>query len=157
MPLRGHRLRYIFCSAFRTFTPQLSMSKESASTKPVRRTRRTRKNPMQTGNLAAMRLDSVRRVFESDAAVADALGVSRAQPPRWRDGQMPDPENAHKLAGLDIVIDLLTGYLNPETIPKWLNGLNPFLQDRTPLFMLQKGRLSEVIAAIEAEQSEGYA
>lgn len=133
------------------------MAGDSSSAKSILRTSRTRRKAMHTANLAAMRLDSVRRVFDSDAAVADALGVSRAQPPRWREGQMPDPENAHKLASLDVVIDLLTGYLEPQTIPKWLNGLNPFLNDRTPLFMLRRNRLSEVIAAIEAEQSEVYA
>jgi hypothetical protein len=133
------------------------MSNEPVTSKPTRRGRRTRRKATSTANLAAMRLDAVRRVFESDAAVADALGVSRAQPPRWREGQVPEPENAHKLVGLDVVIDLLTGYLEPEAIPEWLNGLNPHLQDRTPLCMLQKGRLAEVIAAIQAEQSEGYA
>jgi hypothetical protein len=132
------------------------MSDESVTSKPMPRGRRTRRSAISSVNLAAMRLDAVRRVFESDAAVADALGVSRAQPPRWRGGQVPEPENAHKLAGLDVVIDLLTGYLEPGAIPEWLNGLNPHLRDRTPLFMLQQGRLAEVIAAIQAEQSEGY-
>lgn len=70
---------------------------------------------------------------------------------------MPDPENAHWLAGLDVVAELLSGYLNQETIPEWLNGLTPQLQNRTPLFMLRKGRLPEVIAAIQAEKSGAYA
>lgn len=107
--------------------------------------------------LAAMRLDSVRRVFPSDAAVADALGVSRAQPPRWRTGQTPDRENDHKLVALDAVVSLLTGYLEPEAIPDWLEGMNPFLNNRRPISLLQKGRLAEVVAAIQAEQSEAYA
>ncbi len=99
----------------------------------------------------------MRRVFSSDAAIADALGISRSQPPRWRAGQAPDLENGQRLIGLDVVISLLTGYLEPEAIPDWLEGINPQLSDRTPLFVLKAGRLAEVVAAIEAEQSGGFA
>lgn len=103
-----------------------------------------------------MRLESARRVFRSDAAVADAIGVSRAQPSRWREGQEPDLENVERLVGLDVVIQLLTGFLSESTIPKWLHAANPRLGDRTPLYMLRQGRLPDVIAAIQAEKSGAY-
>lgn len=61
--------------------------------------------------LTAMRLDSVRRYFPSDAAVADALRVSRNRLERWRAGQAPDPVNERTLLALDVVVSLLTGYL----------------------------------------------
>lgn len=75
-----------------------------------------------------LRLDSLRRVFASDAEVARALGVNPAQVARWRRGQEPDAENADRLAGLDAVIEMLDGYLNPSRIPKWLSGPNANLE-----------------------------
>lgn len=104
-----------------------------------------------------MRLDSARRVFRSDAAVADALGVNRTQLSRWREGRTPDPKNLDRLVGLDAVVQLLTGFLSETTIPKWLRAPNPRLGDRTPLYMLQQGRLPDVIAAIQAEKSGSFA
>ncbi len=118
---------------------------------------RARHRTKNSPHLAAARLDSIRRAFPSDAAIADVLGMSRSQLGRWRAGQTPDPENAHRLAALDVVISLLSGYLEPEVIGDWLRGTNPLLGDRTPLFLLQQGRLAEVVAAIEAEQSGGFA
>ena len=103
------------------------------------------------------RLDAVTRVLGSDAAVAQALEVSRAQPKRWREGQTPDPENRDRIIGLDAVIALLSGYLAESSIPKWLNGVNARLGDRRPISVLREGRASDVIAAIEAEKSGAFA
>ena len=102
------------------------------------------------------RLENIIRAFGSDAAAAAALDVSRAQPRRWREGQAPDPENRDRIVGLDAVLALLTGYLETSTIPKWLNGVNGHLGGRKPINVLREGRLSEVIAAIEAEKSGAF-
>lgn len=102
------------------------------------------------------RLENIIRAFGSDAAAAAALDVSRAQPRRWREGQIPDPENRDRIVGLDAVLALLAGYLEASTIPKWLNGVNGHLGNRRPISLLREGRLSEVIAAIEAEKSGAY-
>src|SRR5687768_6852157 len=99
------------------------------------------------------RLDHITRVLGSAAAVASLLDVSRAQPGRWRQGQLPDPENRDRIIGLDAVIALLSGYLSESSIPKWLVGVNAHLGDRRPVSLLREGRLSEVIAAIEAQKS----
>lgn len=120
---------------------------------------RSKTRPAQgTGNhhFVLMRLDSARRVFRSDAAVAEAIGVNRTQPSRWREGQMPDSENVDRLVGLDVIVQLLTGFLSESTIPKWLQAPNPRLGDRTPLYMLRQGRLPDVIAAIQAEKSGAF-
>ena len=104
-----------------------------------------------------MRLQSARRAFETDAELADLLGVDRAQPARWRAGQVPDPANREKIVALDVVVELLSGYLSPSSIPKWLNGTNAHLGNRRPVALLREGNLSEVIAAIEAEKSGAFA
>ena len=103
------------------------------------------------------RLDHITRVLGSDAAVASVLDVSRAQPARWRHGQVPDPENRDRIIGLDAVIALLSGYLAESTIPKWLNGVNAHLGNRRPISVLREGRLSDVIAAIEAQKGGAFA
>jgi hypothetical protein len=102
------------------------------------------------------RLENIIRAFGSDAAAAAALDVSRAQPRRWREGQVPDPENRDRIVGLDAVLALLAGYLEASTIPKWLNGVNAHLGNRRPISVLREGRLSEVIGAIEAEKSGAF-
>ena len=105
----------------------------------------------------ADRLSAVTRVLGSDAAVAQVLEVSRAQPKRWREGQVPDPDNRDRIIGLDAVIALLSGYLAESSIPKWLEGVNAHLGNRRPISVLREGRLSDVIAAIEAEKSGAFA
>lgn len=105
-----------------------------------------------------IRIESVRRAFPSDAKLAEALGADRAQVKRWREGRTrPGPENADRLVGLDAVIELLLGHLEPTSIPKWLFGINAHLGDRRPIDLLRQGSLSEVIAAIEALKSGSFA
>lgn len=105
-----------------------------------------------------MRLESARRAFASDAQVAEALGVDRSQVKRWREGETePGPENAARIVGLDAVVELLSGYLEPSSIAKWLWGINAHLGDRRPIDLLRQGNLSDVIASIEALKSGSYA
>jgi hypothetical protein len=105
----------------------------------------------------ADRLDHITRVLGSDAAVAEVLDVSRAQPRRWREGQVPDPENRDRIIGVEAVIALLSGYLAESSIPKWLHGVNAHLDNRRPISVLREGRISDVIGAIEAQKSGAFA
>lgn len=105
----------------------------------------------------SFRIQAARRAFGSDAELAAGLGIDRSQLTRWRQGQTPDRENADRLAGLDVVVELLSGYLSPSSIPKWLNGFNAQIGNRRPIAVLRAGRLSEVIAAIEAEKGGAFA
>ena len=103
------------------------------------------------------RLERVTRILGSDAAVADLLDVSRAQPRRWREGQRPDPENRDRIIGLDAVIALLSGFLAESSIPKWLTGVNAHLDNRRPMSVLREGRIADVIGAIEAQKAGAHA
>ena len=119
--------------------------------------RKTRQRAGEASPYAA-RLESARRAFSSDAKVAEALGVDRAQVKRWREGETePGSENADRVVGLDAAVALLSGYLEPTSIPKWLMGHNAHLGDRRPVDLLREGNLSDVIAAIEALKSGSYA
>jgi transcriptional regulator with XRE-family HTH domain len=103
------------------------------------------------------RIASIRRALASDAEVAEALGVARSQLTRWRAGQSPDDANRDRLVGLDAVVELLSGFLSPGTVEKWLKSPNAHLGNRRPLALLRADRLSEVIAAIEAEKAGAFA
>ena len=114
--------------------------------------------PSRRASSHAARLESARRAFSSDAKIAEALGVNRAQVKRWREGETePGPENADRVVGLDAAVALLSGYLEPTSIPKWLTGHNAHLGGRRPVDLLREGNLSDVIAAIEAMKSGSYA
>lgn len=113
--------------------------------------------PASTSERTSDRLDHITRVLGSDAAVADVLGVSRVQPRRWREGQVPDPDNRDRIIGLDAVIALLSGFLAESSIPKWLHGVNAHLGNRRPISVLREGRVSDVIAAIEAQKAGAFA
>ena len=98
-----------------------------------------------------------RTAFKSDAELAQELGVNRSSVTRWKQGRPPKGVNSDILRDLNIVISLLLGYLEPEVIPDWLNGLSPMLDNRRPIDVLRAGHLSDVVAAIEAEKSGAFA
>lgn len=95
--------------------------------------------------------------FESDAELARMLGIDPDRVARLRQGDALERGDVERLVGLDAVLELLMGFLDERSIPKWLEGTNAHLGDRRPIDVLQQGRLSEVIAAIEAEKSGAYA
>lgn len=103
------------------------------------------------------RYDAARRAFASDAEMARAFVVDRSRITRWKQGEASDLMNAERLVGLDAVVALLSGWPEERSIPKWLHDFNAHLGDRRPVDVLRTGRLSEVIAAIEAERSGAYA
>jgi hypothetical protein len=76
---------------------------------------------------------------------------------RWKQGEIPDRENARFLRDVGIVVSLLDEYLDDDVIPDWLHGVNAHLGDRRPLEAIREGRLSEVVRAIEAEKSGAFA
>ena len=83
--------------------------------------------------------------------------MNAAQVSRWRKGQTPDPENADVLAGVALTVEMLTRWLHPDAAGDWMNGINAYLQDRSPAFMLSMGRVGEVIGAIESMKAGAYA
>jgi transcriptional regulator with XRE-family HTH domain len=103
-------------------------------------------------------LQVVRTAVRSDRALAGILGVDPAQISRWRSGtQVPDPENADRLAALSVVVEILSRWLHPEAVPDWLEGRNTHLQDRSAAFMIRNGRLAQVLGAMEAERAGAFA
>jgi len=52
---------------------------------------------------------------------------------------------------------MLERWLAPEAAEGWLRGSNAHLQDRTPVFLIRRGSVADVIGAIEAEKAGVYA
>jgi transcriptional regulator with XRE-family HTH domain len=109
------------------------------------------------GSVADRHLVTCRTALGSDRALADLLGVSPSQVSRWRSGQVPDLDNADRLAGLALVVEMLGRWLAPEAIEGWLGGSNAHLMDRTPAYLIRLGRVADVIGAIEAEKAGVHA
>jgi transcriptional regulator with XRE-family HTH domain len=99
----------------------------------------------------------VRSAFPSDAAIADFAGVDRSRVTRFKQGKNLEPDTDALLGAVSATVTLLRGFLDDEMIPEWLRGINAQLGERMPLDVIRTGRMSEVIAAIEAEKSGAFA
>lgn len=102
-------------------------------------------------------LETCREALGSDRAVATIMGVSPSQVSRWRRGQTPDLDNADKLAGLALVVEMLGRWLEPEAMGGWLMGPHAHLGDRSPAYLIGQGTIADVIGAIEAEKAGVFA
>ncbi|HUQ45902.1 MAG TPA: hypothetical protein VM033_04590 [Gemmatimonadaceae bacterium] len=99
----------------------------------------------------------VRSAFASDAAIAEFAGIDRSRVTRFKQGRNLEADTSALLDAVGAVVTQLRGFLDDDTIPEWLRGVNAHLAHRTPLDVLRTGRLSEVIAAIESEKSGAFA
>ena len=108
-------------------------------------------------SLIRQRYHVAKVAFPDDADLARSLGVHRSAVVRWKRGEAPAAKNWEQLVGLDTVVSLLEGFLEVASIAKWLRGINAHLGDRRPIDVIRLGRLSEVVAAIEAEKAGAFA
>ena len=103
-------------------------------------------------------LKFVESTFGKKSAIAGLFGLHRSTIGRWGDlANAPGPENALKIAMLRVVILKLSTLFHPQTIEKWLFGINAFLGDRKPIDLIKENRIAEVMSAIEQEEAGGYA
>ena len=104
------------------------------------------------------KLRAVTKDLGSQARVARALGVSPSRVSRWlRQGEDPDPENRRKLEGLEFVLARLLQVYVPELAVDWLLARNPWLGERQAMDLIAEGRITEVLQAVDASESLGYA
>lgn len=102
------------------------------------------------------RYRSVRRGFRSDEELARVLGLEVGKVARWKDGESPVPGHRERLLALDVVVELLTGFLEPPSIRKWLIGFNQHLGGARPVDVIRQGRISDVFQAIQSERTGSY-
>ena len=92
------------------------------------------------------------------ASVARLLGVDRSRVTRWLSSdQEPDAQNRRAIDALEFVLSRLRSRYQPQTAFKWLEGVNPNLAGARPIDLLRAGRVSEVIAALEADENLSFA
>ena len=99
----------------------------------------------------------IRNGVRSDRAIASVLGVSHSQVSRWRGGQRPDRENADRLAGLALVVEMLLRWLDADIVEEWLTGANAHLDGAAPSYFIQQSRLAGVVGAVEAMKTGVFA
>jgi transcriptional regulator with XRE-family HTH domain len=105
----------------------------------------------------ALKVEALTADFRSQRRLAAALGVSPAQITRWTRGQGIDPENAERLDLLELAMSFLARLYEPETVERWLFGVNPHLRNRRPIDLIRAGRTVEVLAALRQERAGSFA
>jgi hypothetical protein len=107
---------------------------------------------------ARERIESLVSDLGSRAEVARALHVDRSQVTRWLDrGQDPDPENVRKVEGVELVLARLLRLYDRDAALRWLDGFNAQLGGRRPIDLLARGRLTEVLDAVDSDEIGSFA
>jgi uncharacterized protein (DUF2384 family) len=107
---------------------------------------------------AKERIESLVTDLGSRAEVARALHVDRSQVTRWLDrDQDPGPDNLRKVEGVELALARLLRQYDRDSALRWLEGFNAQLGDRRPIDLLARGRLSEVLDAIDADEIGSFA
>ena len=103
------------------------------------------------------KIAALKQDFETGAALADLLGVSRSRVTRWLQGAGIDPLNAEKVELLEFVWSNVLRLYDREAALAWLFGINPQLGDRRPIDLIRMGRAEELMRAIRAERADAFA
>ncbi|HSM33683.1 MAG TPA: helix-turn-helix domain-containing protein [Anaerolineae bacterium] len=106
---------------------------------------------------ARVKLVSLVEDMGSQAQVARALDVDRSRVSRWLADEEPDRENLLKLEAVEFVLSRLRSTYQRSTAMKWLFGFNAHLGNARPIDLLTRGRVSDVLRAIEADETGAYA
>ena len=107
---------------------------------------------------SARRIEALVDDFGERHGAARALQVDRSQVTRWLDrGQEPDAANLRKVEATELAMARLLRLYDPATARIWLEGTNAHLGERRPIDLLARGRLAEVLAAIDAEEAGTFA
>jgi uncharacterized protein (DUF2384 family) len=106
----------------------------------------------------AQRTDELAKSLGGVTALARALGVSPSQPSRWKSGkESPGQDAMRRLIDLDHVVQRALLVWDPAVVPTWLTSSNGFLGGQTPLGVLMTRGPSEVLDALDAFESGGFA
>jgi len=108
-------------------------------------------------SLARQKLESLVEDMGSQAQVAQALDVDRSRVSRWLNDEEPDRENLLKLEAVEFALSRLQLTYQRPTALKWLYGFNAHLGGARPIDLLNRGRVADVLRAIEADETGAYA
>lgn len=88
--------------------------------------------------------------------VAALLDVDRSSVTRWMEKE-PQPRRLAEICGLTFIVQRLLEVHSPEVALAWLNGVNAHLGSQKPVDLIRHGRYSEVLAAIEQDDTLAFA
>ena len=88
--------------------------------------------------------------------VAHLLKVNRSSVSRWLAKKL-EPSQLVKIVGLNLILQKLLKVYKPELALDWLNGINAHLGNRKPVDLVRDGRIAEVMAALEQDETLAYA
>jgi hypothetical protein len=138
--------------AVRTAATQARASSAAATRAPSSRT------PELIDWKASERADFLIEAFGGVSKLADALGVSKSQPGRWRSGvERPGVTAARNLLDLDHVMGRASQVWRPDVAARWMGSSNAFLQGSRPIDVLMTRGPNDVINALDATLSGAFA
>jgi uncharacterized protein (DUF2384 family) len=107
---------------------------------------------------AAERADFLIETFGGVTKLADALGVAKSQPGRWRSGkERPGVTAARNLLDLDHVMGRAIQVWTPDVAARWMHSSNAFLDGATPIDVLLTRGPNDVVRALDATMSGAFA
>lgn len=91
----------------------------------------------------------------SYASIAEAIGAHRRSVARWRAGDaVPSLRHRQAMEKLRTLRYLLESvFETTEGATEWLHSSVPMLRGRTPISLLERGAIDEVIGALSAFES----
>lgn len=123
---------------------------------------RTRKPSIAHVTAATTDMDAARTnlLIESLGGVsqlAEAVGVSKSQPSRWRRGEeRPGPEAKARMLALAYAIETVMTVMPPDAAQIWMASSNDYLDGTTPFQALIEQGPEAVVAAARAEVRRAY-
>jgi len=91
---------------------------------------------------------------------AYAVGVKDAKTvTRWANGEISDirdPEVEKRLRGTYQIVDLLLSVDDPVTVRSWFLGMNPDLDDKSPIDVIRSGSAKDALDAARAYVAFGW-
>jgi hypothetical protein len=123
-----------------------------------RRPSRGKAGQEASADLKHAQLNYLHEVLGSYPRLGEAIGANQKQAKSWASGEeSPSEEQSELIASLSYVVQSASKVWSRAAIWDWLNGRNAFLGGATPLDMVRRGRMAEVLQAVEGEASGAYA
>lgn len=91
--------------------------------------------------------------------IASVVSADRRTINRWRQGlSAPSPEHRDRIDdGRELRFLLETVFPDPEARIEWLHSSVPAIHGRTPLSLIRRGRLDDVIGVLAGIESGAFA
>jgi len=101
-------------------------------------------------NAIARRLEAIQaKGAMRSADIANVLDVRPETVSRWNQGKaFPHPSTEKQLLELEFIVDQLADFYEPREARLWIFSRQKLLEGEVPAELIQKGRVDEVITAV---------